>query len=339
MPLFYSQNQYTNGMNALCTISDGMYAPKSFAMLQSAANFMPHLNFFFLDIEGCKPHVEYSNTCILSLQDIGISESYLHQLQKKYNVIEFATAVKPFLLKALLRKGFKTVTYLDPDILILGKIDEVFRIANLHEVVVAPHRLTPCANSNSSFEITLNRVGIFNLGFITVSQNSFRLLDWWMEKTNNYASLNWFSGQFTDQKWVDHFPAYFKTFVIKNAGYNLAYWNIDERPLKVTETGVILANDEPLRFVHFSQGSHRLESPSTMRLWGSLKKEDFEVISFLAKKYTSNIASVESRISLSTPRDIRLQLARPKFRFNTRDGLAAGIKEDWRQLRNKLSKH
>jgi hypothetical protein len=316
-----------------------MYAPKSFAMLESAANLMPHLEFFFLDIEGCKPRVEYSNACILSLQDIGISGSDFHQLKRKYNVIEFATAVKPFLLKALLRKGFKTVTYLDPDILVIGTINEVFRIANLHEVVVAPHRLTPCTNSNSSFEVTLNRVGIFNLGFIAVSQNSFRLLDWWMEKTNHYASLNWFRGQFTDQKWVDHFPAYFKTFIIKNPGYNLACWNIDERPLKLTKTGVILANDEPLRFVHFSQGSHRLESPSTMRLWGSLNKEDFEVISFLAKKYTSNIASVEHRISWSTPREIRLKLAKPKFRFNTLDALDAGIREDWRQLRDKLSKH
>ena len=89
-------------MDALGTISDRNYASKSLAMLAAASNTMPNLDYFFLDIEGCNPTYSRTNFHVLTVKDIGLSHSEIQFLQNRYNLIEFATAVKPIMLEFLL---------------------------------------------------------------------------------------------------------------------------------------------------------------------------------------------------------------------------------------------
>ena len=42
-----------------------------------------------------------------------------------YSVVELATAVKPFLLRALLDGGMSDVTYLDPDIEVFADLSDI----------------------------------------------------------------------------------------------------------------------------------------------------------------------------------------------------------------------
>jgi hypothetical protein len=215
---------------------------------------------------------------------------------------------------------------------------EVFDVAQNYEAVIVPHRLTPDKRTNSRFESLLNRVGIYNLGYITVSDKSISLLNWWKQKTFNSGSMNWYMGQFTDQKWVDFFPAYFQTLVFKHPGYNLAIWNVDERPLIKKTTNEIYAGRDLLCFVHFSQSSHRLEDPNIQMLWKEASSCDLPIILSLVAQYTDNIADAKSRMYFESARNIQIRLKLPGRRINARDSLIAGIREDWFLLRKKFPK-
>ena len=56
---------------------------------------------------------------------------------------------------------------------------------------------------------------------------------------------------FTDQRWADYMPSLFNHHLLKDPGYNVAYWNLHERPLTCAD-GRIYARNLPLRFFHFS---------------------------------------------------------------------------------------
>jgi len=326
-------------VDAICTISDGKYASKAFAMLQSASNCMPNNSYFFMDIEGCKPRLEKSEIQVLSFEDVGFSTIEVDELSSRYNVIEFATALKPGLMKALLKRGFRTVTYLDPDILVTDSLVEAQEIACSYEAVIVPHRLTPDSSVLSDFELGLNRVGIFNLGFITTSQLSFSLLDWWQSKTLKSASMNWFKGQFTDQKWVDFFPVYFNTMILRDPGYNLAPWNIDERKLRIAANGVELVLEKPLRFIHFSQGSDNFKNSNFLNQWVRANSSELSILKSLSEKYLKEVSLISSNLKFTVAEEDRLQLSSPKRRINLRDGIIEGAKMDFNNLVNKFLKH
>ena len=56
---------------------------------------------------------------------------------------------------------------------------------------------------------------------------------------------------FTDQRVVDFVPAFFEPSILKDPGYNVAYWNLHGR--EVTADGPALRREQaPLRFFHFS---------------------------------------------------------------------------------------
>ena len=59
-------------------------------------------------------------------------------------------------------------------------------------------------------------------------------------------------GLFVDQKWIDLAPALFDVYILKEPGYNLAYWNLEKRNITIREDNAYAVNGKPLIFVHFS---------------------------------------------------------------------------------------
>jgi glycosyltransferase involved in cell wall biosynthesis len=56
---------------------------------------------------------------------------------------------------------------------------------------------------------------------------------------------------FTDQRWIDLVPSLFEHHILKDPGYNVAYWNLHERDVAWTGDGFVV-NGRPLTFFHFS---------------------------------------------------------------------------------------
>ena len=60
------------------------------------------------------------------------------------------------------------------------------------------------------------------------------------------------NGIFVDQSWVDLVPSLFsKTYILRDPGYNVAYWNIAQREIERREVEY-LVNGRPLAFFHYS---------------------------------------------------------------------------------------
>ena len=170
-----------------------------------------------------------------------------------YSIVELATAVKPTFLTWLLDRGGSTAVYFDPDIRVFTPLDDVFEAAAEHGVALTPHALEPLPRGGAVTqpEDVILDVGIFNLGFVAVGPSGVPALAWWADRLARECVIDPTRGRFVDQRWVDLFMGYFNPAVLRDAGMNVAWWNLATRD--VTESGRdYLVDGVPLRFFHFS---------------------------------------------------------------------------------------
>jgi hypothetical protein len=138
---------------------------------------------------------------------------------------------------------------------VLQPLAEVRRAVESAGIVLTPHTLAPIPRDGlrPSEEGILN-TGVFNLGFLALraSDDASRLLEWWGARVREACGIDYVCGMFFDQKWIDLAPAYYPaTVILRHPGYNVAYWNLHERPLERGDAS-FFARGEPLVFFHFS---------------------------------------------------------------------------------------
>lgn len=180
-----------------------------------------------------------------------------------YSILEFATSVKPALLRSFLRQGWQRVTYLDPDIQIFN--DFTFVLDDDTDVSLTPHLFTDIPRDD--FKPSTNDIlsaGMFNLGFCSVRSTALPFLDWWCERLQFDCLIDLAAGYFTDQKILDLAPLKTNVQVVMEPGCNVAYWNLHERRIVRDQGEWKVAFDgslQPLYFFHFS-GFILNQSPS-----------------------------------------------------------------------------
>lgn len=224
---------------------------------QSLQRFYPGIRFHVAlcdDRADSPPFVAaQENFDFIYLDELGIPD--WREMSQRYNVTEFNTAIKPFVFQHL----FQTTTadhvvYFDPDIYVVDHLTEIeAAFSRGADVILTPHMLEPNERAEMN-ERRLLQYGIYNLGFLGVSRTpkALEIMAWWARRLEHECIIKRDEGLFVDQKWADHFPAFFDApAILHHPGYNLAYWNLSNR--KVTWRGQgWWANDKPLRFVHFS---------------------------------------------------------------------------------------
>jgi glycosyltransferase involved in cell wall biosynthesis len=173
-----------------------------------------------------------------------------------YSVLELSTAVKPWLLKHLLRQhGVGRLTYLDPDIQVFSSLEEIDELLAEHAVVVNPHLTDPMPRDGKyPAETDILVSGSFNLGFagFAAGDQVTALLDWWAERLATDCLVAPERGYFVDQRWMDLAPGLIPSLcILRDPGYNVAYWNLSGRDVNHAENGYSV-NGVPLRFFHFS---------------------------------------------------------------------------------------
>jgi hypothetical protein len=280
-------------MDKICTIIALNYLPQAMALLESTRKIYPHIPFFVLIIDSdTKDIPALASSIVLLPSDLDMPPVWIEQMKMYYDSMELATSLKPFLLKTLLTDEVSTVTFLDPDILLFDELTEAFDAARDFGIALTPHRLTPSSSLDAGLdEIAFLKYGIFNLGFISVGHTSKPMLLWWGERLRWYCTKFPNDSVFTDQKWMNFVPAFFKHKVIYNPGYNLAPWNIDERPLSV-QNGSYFAGDKRLVFIHFSQMSGALAAGKQANNWEKLvvnSNESYKVINSITRDYSYSL--------------------------------------------------
>jgi hypothetical protein len=192
---------------------------------------------------------------IIEAESLKIDE--FNELLEKYNIMELNTAVKPSFFHYIFNtyKADKVI-YLDPDILVKNELKEALTLLDEKNIVLTPHLLKPIDDGFTLNDFQLLRDGIFNLGFIGLSNYStiINFLDFWHQRVFKYGFGRSTSGMFYDQLWVNYVPALYDNYaIIKHPGYNMANWNLHERVLSENENGdLIVNNNMALCFFHFS---------------------------------------------------------------------------------------
>jgi len=294
-------------MNRLCTIIAQNYLPQAVALLESTRKIYPEIEFYVLITDALsRTQPLLKGAQVLLPSDLDIDSEWLAEMRSYYDPVEFATSLKPFLLGTLLTSGVSTVTFLDPDILLFSELTTGFVAAKKSGIALSPHRLTPSEIQGKNFgELSFLKYGVFNLGYISVGQLGKPMLKWWGNR------LRWFCTRFpedvifTDQKWMDLVPALFSFSVIRDFGYDVAPWNINERLISLRKDKLFAGEDE-LVFIHFSQMSGGLAAGVKTKHWFEALKEkpeysdSLEIISKITDDYSERLVATSKVIAAHT---------------------------------------
>ncbi|MBY5950849.1 hypothetical protein KUV23_07685 [Algoriphagus marincola] len=250
---------------------------------------------------------------ILPFDQLGFTE--FGDMLSRYNVIEFNTSVKPFYIDYLWSNygTDHSIIYLDPDILLYRPMDHVTEALKTHSVVLTPMFCEAPAETSLD-ELVALRHGMFNLGFIALrfTEESNRLIQWWKSRLRTHCLIDKPRGIFVDQKWMDLAPLLFDgVFILKNRGYNMAWWNFAER--KLLDSGSDYSVNQPdqlLYFFHFSgfkPGSEYItgrsgESQFAYENRPELKRLGEEYGSILLENRYNFFSQLEPKLSFYTPK-------------------------------------
>ena len=237
-----------------CTIIARNYLPAARVLATSFIAHNPGGRFFVLVLDDPLGEIDPAHEPfeVLGLADLDIEHPDLDEMAAAYSVMEFATAVKPWLLAALLRRGLRSVLYIDPDIQVFHSLEDLAAGAEEHGIVLTPHVTAPMPRDGKmTSETSILASGIYNLGFIGVGQRATGFLSFWMERLRRECYVDPGNMRFVDQRWVDFVPGIFDCVITRDPGCNVAYWNLDHRDLTF-KAGSYQVDGLPLKFFHFS---------------------------------------------------------------------------------------
>lgn len=243
------------------TIVSNNYFARALALISSLKETNPDVPIYIGLADEKSDKISYlsNDYRMIYLNELPCDE--LEQMKFKYDLVEFNTAIKPFIFKKLMEDGYKKIVYLDPDIFVYHNLDFLFDLLNQYSILLTPHRNCPIIDEgDAKEEVEVASAGVFNLGFcaISSSESGHRIVKWWCNKLKNYCFVDYKHGLFYDQKWMDFIPCLFTEdfYVLRDPGFNIAHWNFSEREITKVNGGYMV-NDldgrkSPLYFFHYS---------------------------------------------------------------------------------------
>lgn len=272
-------------MKSTCvfTVCNIAYLDKALALAESVIEFENKKLKIFLFDKKRKINCNIDNAELIWIEDIAPKDFY--QLAFKYNVIELTTSYKPY-ISIYLSQSYENVVFFDPDVMLFSNLNIIHDSLLSSNFLLTPHILE--VNNDPIINLSFQRFGFYNLGFFAfkTSNESLRILEWWWEMCKNYGFDEVHQGSFTDQKWMSLAPFYFPSIsILKNVGFNVAWWNLFERTVKVSNDKFIVINskqEENLCFFHFSSFGNKDVLSKKPYSKGSNSEE---VLHLLCEKY------------------------------------------------------
>lgn len=244
-------------MNAVFTIVAKNYLAHANTLGDSLKATNPDLAFHVILADEVEGIFDASTQRYATVEARAIGIDGYRDMAFKYDLVEFATAIKPSVFEYLFdRFHYERVIYLDPDILVYGSMEPILAELSENFLVLTPH-LTKMAWSDKGAisEETILFVGTYNLGFVAVRdcEPARSVLAWWRGRLRNKGYADRMDALHVDQKWMDLLPAFFDhgIAISRHPGLNVSHWNMHERALSVGPDGYAL-DGRPLVFFHFS---------------------------------------------------------------------------------------
>ena len=235
------------------------YLPKARVLAASVKRLAPDMGFHLMLSDDLPAGFDLANEpfdSVITVEDLGIAD--LRQWVFGHTVVELCTAVKGFAFQYLFdRVGAEKAFYFDPDMVVFSRLDELCRRLDEHAILLTPHQTAPELTIESIIdnEFSSLKHGVFNLGFLGARADGQgrAFIDWWAARLLDFCHDNTDRGLFTDQRWVDLAPCFFDDIeIMRDAGFNVATWNLTHRRVTGSLASGVRVNDEALGFYHFS---------------------------------------------------------------------------------------
>lgn len=185
-----------------------------------------------------------------------------NEMRNRYDNMSLACALKPFFADALIRDyNPENIMYLDADMMAFSSFGhELENFSKLNKSVGLTAHQYQIIESDSELKDNqkLRKYGVYNAGFLMIANNpkGIEFLEWWKRILAQLCIRQDSNGIYYDQTWLDLVPAYFSDsfYPITNLGFNVAYWNWNERLIsKNPENQIIINGNYPLVFYHFAR--------------------------------------------------------------------------------------
>jgi len=235
---------------------------------------------FIIFVVGYHPEEACYDECEFEIIDAKILnpeewERFLFQ----YKGLSVCCALKPKALHHILHH-YEKVIYLDSDIKLFHHLEEAWNQLDYMTLSLTPQRNAAPSVVAPIISATMLRMsGIFNAGYVGATHDALPFLEWWWGKTHyNCLVDDYIIGIYLDQIYLnDAVGRVDRLGILKNCGYNVAWWNVDQRDIKRPHN-YYFVNDVPLVFLHFSCFSFFLKNIKNF-LWlkGRFGKLYFEL--------------------------------------------------------------
>jgi glycosyltransferase involved in cell wall biosynthesis len=186
--------------------------------------------------DGARPGFDPLDVEFVDAAALGIP-NYLW-LAAKYDATELCCAVKPFLVRHALDRGYRQVVYCDADLHFFAEPTDFLALGEDHDVVVTPHTLAPFAADEAWQRPTLGDLhgaGLMNAGLFSVRASTpvRRFLDTWSELVAAPGAFLLDLGGQHEQNHFNWVVAFVDDVAIcRDRTINVAYWNLHERPVR-----------------------------------------------------------------------------------------------------------
>lgn len=230
-----------------CTIGSNEYEPMVNLLVDSFFKFHPKSRFIIFSGDEYNLKNSYKTPSLefrkLDFGAVSGSKRFLY------------SRIKPSVLRSLMEEGWQSIIFLDPDMLVMSSLDEVIDLVEKNSLTLTPHILNLNEeNSIENFDKVLLNVGMFNAGFIGLSQSQ-KVLDflrWWESRTSEHGIMLPNSDFYFDQRWLDLAPGYVENcFILRDPGVNVAYFNLSNRRIQIENDSYVI-NGSKLKLIHFS---------------------------------------------------------------------------------------
>ena len=266
------------------------YIPKARVLANSVKKQHPNIKFHLILSDILPESINQNNEPFDSI--ITIDELPIPNLKSwifKHSVVELCTAVKGVAFQEIIQRyQCDKILYFDPDIVVFSPLDNLVKKLDQYSILLTPHLTVPHETNQGIIhhEISSLKHGVYNLGFLGVkdSEEAKRFLSWWSKRCLDFCYDDVCNGLFTDQRWIDWVPAFFRDFEINREPiYNVAYWNLNNRVATGSIENGILINGEPICFYHFSSfdsGGHQ----SLLEQYGASMTVLFELLKWYRRE-------------------------------------------------------
>jgi hypothetical protein len=218
---------------AVATIVAKNYLPFARVMVESLHRYHPDLPVTVLLSDRIEDCFDPGKERFRLMTPDALSLKHPERLCFRYGRKELAVALKPVLIHHLLERDRTPVVFLDPDLWVLGPLDDLLGLVESSPLLLTPHLAVPAQGAGAGErERRILQSGIFNGGVLGVSDcpQSQQFLDWWRSRLEEHCRYAPEEGICYDQRWLDFAPSFVPGLTILRDGrYNVAYWNLPER--------------------------------------------------------------------------------------------------------------